>query len=124
MATENAKNTTKKAVQKKAATTRPVVQQKTAVRKKTAAGKQPIAQKAPPRKKVVAKKVPTPSKESVTQAVRSVYTQEQRHKMISTMAYFLAEKRGFTPGKDGADWLQSEKLIDELLKKQGINLTR
>jgi len=104
MATEYTKSIAKKTVQKKAATSRPAAKQ------------------APARKKVVAKKAPVPSKETVTRAVRNVYTQEQRHKMIATMAYFLAEKRGFAPGQDDEDWLNSEKIIDDLLKKQGIKL--
>jgi hypothetical protein len=123
MATEYTKNIAKKTVQKKAATNQNAPQNKTAERKNTAARNRPVAKQAPPRKKVVAKKAPVPSKETVTRAVRNVYTQEQRHKMISTMAYFLAEKRGFAPGKDGEDWLNSEKIINDLLKKQGIKLT-
>lgn len=123
MATEDTRNIAKKTVQKQAATNQDARRNKTAERKKTAARNRPVAKQAPPRKTAVAKNAPVPSKETVTRAVRNVYTQEQRHKMIATMAYFLAEKRGFAPGQDDEDWLNSEKIIDDLLKKQGIKLT-
>lgn len=32
----------------------------------------------------------------------------ERHEMIATAAYFLAEKRGFEPGHDLEDWLAAE----------------
>ncbi|MCB1762412.1 MAG: DUF2934 domain-containing protein [Gammaproteobacteria bacterium] len=35
--------------------------------------------------------------------------------MIAQMAYFRAEKRGFEPGGEQQDWLESEKLIDKML---------
>ena len=124
MATENPHTGANKPVRKKAATTQTATKKKTVARKKTAATKRPPGQqeKAAPAKKVVAKKAPPPSAESVANAVRNVYTREQRHKMIATMAYFPAEKRGFTPGKSDEDWLESERIIDDLLKKQGIKL--
>ncbi|HEB96999.1 MAG TPA: DUF2934 domain-containing protein [Sedimenticola thiotaurini] len=39
--------------------------------------------------------------------------------MIAKMAYFRAEKRGFEPGWEQEDWLESERLIDEMLKNMG-----
>ncbi len=33
------------------------------------------------------------------------------------MAYFRAEKRGFESGWEQEDWLESERLIDEMLQK-------
>jgi len=40
-----------------------------------------------------------------------------RYEMIAKMAYFRAEKRGFEPGWEQQDWLESERLIDEMLGK-------
>jgi hypothetical protein len=40
---------------------------------------------------------------------------ESRHKMIQVAAYFRAERRNFRHGDPMADWLSSEKEIDELL---------
>ena len=123
MATDNRNTSTNKPVPKKATTTKTAAKKKTVARKKTSAKRQPPPQSATASKKVVAKKTRQASKESITDAVREVYTREQRHKMIANMAYFLAEKRGFAPGNSDEDWLQSEKIIDDLLKKQGIKLS-
>jgi len=39
----------------------------------------------------------------------------QRNQMIATAAYFRAEKRGFSPNNDQADWFESEVEINKLL---------
>ena len=36
-----------------------------------------------------------------------------RQDQISKMAYYLAEKRGFAPGAEMADWLIAENLLPE-----------
>jgi hypothetical protein len=36
-------------------------------------------------------------------------TPEERYRMISELAYFKAEKRGFVPGHEEKDWLEAEK---------------
>lgn len=40
---------------------------------------------------------------------------ERRFEMISEAAYFRAERRGFAPGAESRDWLESEAEIEELL---------
>jgi hypothetical protein len=40
---------------------------------------------------------------------------EQRRSMIAEQAYLRAERRGFEDGDPVADWLESEKEVDELL---------
>jgi len=35
-----------------------------------------------------------------------------REQMIAEAAYFLAERRGFTPGNDLADWLQAKANVE------------
>ena len=123
MATEDTRPVAKKTAQQSRATTGTTGKKKAAVRKKTSGRKRPAAKTTSPRKTVSAKPAAAPQDEAAARALRNVYTREQRHKMIATMAYFLAEKRGFTPGKSDEDWLNSEKIIDDLLKKQGITLS-
>jgi len=41
---------------------------------------------------------------------------EIRRTMIAEAAYFLAEKRGFSPGDEIQDWLEAESQIESLLK--------
>jgi ADP-ribose pyrophosphatase YjhB (NUDIX family) len=38
------------------------------------------------------------------------------HRMISVAAYYLAEQRGFAPGRSLDDWLQAEDQIKESLR--------
>jgi Protein of unknown function (DUF2934) len=33
---------------------------------------------------------------------------DERREWIATAAYFKAERRGFAPGNDAADWLEAE----------------
>jgi len=35
-----------------------------------------------------------------------------RHEMIAEAAYYLAEKRGFAPGKELEDWREAESWVD------------
>lgn len=39
----------------------------------------------------------------------------QREQMIAVAAYYHAEKRGFAPNDEMADWFESEREIDSLL---------
>ena len=39
--------------------------------------------------------------------------------MIAEAAYYLAEKRGFAPGKELADWLQAEAQVEALARGEG-----
>ena len=44
-------------------------------------------------------------------------TTEERHRMITEAAYYLAERRGFTGGSAEDDWLQAEREIDRTLQR-------
>ena len=44
-------------------------------------------------------------------------TPEERWKMISDAAYYIAEKRGFLGGDPAQDWCEAERQIDERMKK-------
>lgn len=48
---------------------------------------------------------------------------EQRAALIAEAAYFRAEKRGFSPGHETADWLAAEAEVDARLL-QGTAATR
>ncbi len=42
---------------------------------------------------------------------RNYITAEDCYKQISETAYYIAEKRGFTPGCELNDWLQAESEV-------------
>lgn len=48
---------------------------------------------------------------------------EQRQALIAENAYFRAEKRGFAPGYETADWLAAEAEVDAQLM-QGADAPR
>lgn len=48
-------------------------------------------------------------------AAAPAVTPEQRIDMISTAAYYLAERHGFTPGMEEADWHAAEQQVDAML---------
>ncbi len=41
---------------------------------------------------------------------------EQRRRRVELAAYFIAERHGFTPGREHEDWLAAEAEIDRLLE--------
>jgi hypothetical protein len=88
-----------------------------------------VAKKAA-KKKVVAKKVATKKvvKKAVARQTASAKARvskaglhrigaRERYEMIAKMAYFRAEKRNFEPGWEQADWYESEKIVDQMLKQ-------
>jgi hypothetical protein len=42
----------------------------------------------------------------------SINTPAERHEMVARAAYCLAQRRGFAPGHELADWLQAERQLD------------
>jgi hypothetical protein len=67
------------------------------------------ATKAAPKKAAAPKAARAPAKKP-----KSV-PQEQRRNYIEMAAYYIAERRGFTPGNPLEDWVQAEAEIDRLL---------
>ena len=92
---------------------------KSPVRKK--AVKKQASKKKVSKKKAVAKKRTAAGggrkKSAVSRAAASKISLKERYEMIAKMAYFRAEKRGFESGWEQEDWLESERLIDEMLEK-------
>jgi hypothetical protein len=72
-------------------------------------------------KKAPSKKTTTTSPKGTHKPPRSSaikkpsITPEERWKMISDAAYYIAEKRGFQNNNPEADWLQAEAQIDATL---------
>ena len=46
---------------------------------------------------------------------------EQRNNYIEVAAYYIAERHGFTPGRELADWASAETEIDRLLAAGLLN---
>jgi hypothetical protein len=47
-------------------------------------------------------------------------SQQQRRQMIAEAAYRRAERRGFSPGSEVADWLAAEREVDFALSLQHV----
>lgn len=91
---------------------------------KKAAKKKVVAKKAATKKtatkKVVKKAVvrqTASAKARVGKAGLHRIGARERYEMIAKMAYFRAEKRNFEPGWEQADWYESEKIVDQMLKQ-------
>ena len=48
---------------------------------------------------------------------------EQRNALIARAAYFRAQRRGFVPGDELADWLAAEAEVDAELLRGGTEAT-
>jgi hypothetical protein len=76
------------------------------VKKETTAAAAPAEAKAPAK----------PRKTAAKRAAKLKVTPDQRHDMVCTAAYFIAEKRGFTHGYDHDDWLAAEMQVDATIE--------
>jgi hypothetical protein len=89
--------------------------------KKKATSKKKVAKKKVATKKVTTKKVSTnkvtKKKVAATASKGTVISPRERYEMVATMAYYRAEQRNFEPGHDVQDWLDCERIIDEMLAK-------
>lgn len=70
--------------------------------------------KAPAAKKAV--KADPPARQA-----RTAVPAEQRRNYIEVAAYFIAERHGFTPGRELQDWAAAEAEIDRLLAAGLLN---
>ena len=57
-----------------------------------------------------------PAKKKVLQT-----SPEQRHNYIEVAAYYIAERHGFTPGREIEDWAEAEAEVDRLLAEGRLN---
>jgi hypothetical protein len=45
--------------------------------------------------------------------------EEAKHRLIADIAYFAAERRGFSPGYELEDWLQAEQEVEASMEPIG-----
>lgn len=64
---------------------------------------------------------PRSRKKSVDAPALMPVSTEERHRMITEAAYFLAERRGFAGGSAEDDWLQAERDIDRALQTAQVS---
>jgi hypothetical protein len=60
---------------------------------------------------------PAAQPDSVADTPYSYVEPEQRRAMIAEAAYYLAERRGFEPGRELEDWYSAEGEIDGRLTR-------
>ncbi len=106
---------TKPAAKKAAAPSKAPVK-KAAAPAKTAA-KKPVAPKAP----AVVQKASAPAKRAAAPRKKAAVAPDQRRHYIEVAAYYIAERHGFMPGRELADWASAEAEIDRLLAEGLLN---
>jgi hypothetical protein len=82
--------------------------------------KQPAAAKAvaaPRPKKAEAETTPTKPVARVRAPRKPAISPEQRRRHVELAAYFMAERHGFTPGREYEDWAAAEAEIDRMLSE-------
>lgn len=109
--------TSKKSVTAAAMDEAKVVTPKPATTKaaKPAAKKAP-AKKVPAKAPVVAKKAAAPKKAKPAAVKSAEIDPTQRAHYIEVAAYYIAERRGFTPGDAAQDYLDAAAEIDRLIE--------
>jgi Protein of unknown function (DUF2934) len=53
-------------------------------------------------------------------AARTGIDPEVRRRLVAAEAYFLAERRGFAPGNELADWIAAEAAVDSRLEQMQV----
>jgi hypothetical protein len=99
---------------------------KTAAKKPAAPAKAAVekakpAAKAPAKAPATAKKSSATPKAAAAKSQRGAVPPEQRRNYVEVAAYFIAERHGFTPGRELADWAAAEAEIDRLLAAGLLN---
>ena len=84
--------------------------------KKSASSVKPTAVKTTtPTKPVTPAPINTPVKPAAASTKAAPLTPAERMKMIAEAAYFIAEKHGFSNGRELTDWTAAEKQVDALI---------
>ena len=81
----------------------------------TTVAKKPTKAAAAPKVKSVVEKKPAVKATTKKKAAVATVTAEQRSNYVEIAAYYIAERRSFTPGDPLADWAEAEAEIDRLL---------
>lgn len=90
------------------ATTKTTLGTKAASPAKAVGEAKAVATKPPIRRTVAAKR-------------KAAVPHEQRRNYIEVAAYYIAERHGFTPGRELTDWAAAEAEIDRLLEAGLLN---
>ena len=70
---------------------------------------------------MVTKRVSTTNtKRRTTTAGNPAIDPDMRRRLIAAEAYFLAERRGFAPGNELADWVAAEAAVDSRFKQKEV----
>jgi len=70
---------------------------------------------------MVTKRVSTSNTKRKTTPARSpAIDPDVRRRLIAAEAYFLAERRGFAPGNELADWVAAEASVDSRFKQNEV----
>jgi hypothetical protein len=70
---------------------------------------------APPTAPARTKRASAPKPAKTATPAKAQVSDETRHAMIAESAYLRAERRGFAPGGEVADWMAAEQEVDALL---------
>ena len=108
---------TKPAAKKPAAPTKAPA--KKATKPAAAKSAKPAEAKAPA-KAAVAVKTKASAKQPAASRKPAIPA-EQRRNYVEVAAYYIAERHGFTPGRELADWSAAEAEIDRLLATGKLN---
>lgn len=76
------------------------------------------AQTKSPSAKAPRKTAPTVKAKAIP-AATAVVTSEERHRLITEAAYYIAEKRGFQGGDPEQDWLNAAAQVDKMFMESG-----
>lgn len=79
------------------------------------AKRSPVAQLTQAVAKKRARKAAVPVLAPAPARSNSEVSAEQRRCYVEVAAYFIAERHGFTPGRENEDWIEAEAEIDRML---------
>ena len=92
--------------------TKGVRTRRTTAKASPAATKAPATPAAPARKAAAPKKAPAVGGAAEPKASAGPATTVDRDEMVRIAAYFRAERRGFAPGYEVADWLEAQAEVN------------
>lgn len=98
----------------KAAVTVPAEKPVKAAAKKTVKAPAKVAAAEVKKAAAPAKKAAAPAKAG-SRKKGAPMSPDQRNHYVEIAAYYIAERHGFTPGREVADWAEAETEIDRLL---------
>ena len=98
----------------KAAVTAPAEKPAKAAAKKTVKAPAKVAATEVKKAAAPAKKAAAPAKAGSRKKAAPISSDKRNH-YVEIAAYYIAERHGFTPGREVADWDEAEAEIDRLL---------